>query len=69
MSTSTKRHTWTDQEVEELLRAAVMDEDVWGYCTICGEEICPVEPDAKEAWCENCGAVVLVDGLRRLGLI
>jgi hypothetical protein len=22
-------HTWTDEEIEELLRAAVMDEDAW----------------------------------------
>ena len=27
-------HTWTDIETEELLRAAVFDEDCWGYCRL-----------------------------------
>ena len=62
-------HPWTENEIEQLLRAAVMDDDCWGYCTLCGEEISPVEPDAGRTWCEGCGHVVKIDGLRSLGLI
>jgi hypothetical protein len=62
-------HVWTDNETEELLRAAVFDDDCWGYCTICGLEICPVEPDAAKSWCEHCNRVVNIDGLRSQGLI
>lgn len=62
-------HDWTDEEIEELLRAAVMDEDTWGYCHICGMEISPIEPDALETWCETCNAKVELDGLRSLGYI
>jgi hypothetical protein len=62
-------HIWAESEIEELLKAAVLDLDAWGYCTVCGEEICPVEPDAGRTWCEGCGQVVKIDGLRSLGLI
>ncbi len=69
MSKPMHAHNWTEGEMEQLLRAAVMDDDVWGYCTICGEEIYPVEPDATDAWCENCSALVPIDGLECLGYI
>ena len=62
-------HHWTDAEIEELLRAAVFDEDLWAYCTNCGQEISPLEPDAERAWCDYCGCQVQVEGLRFLGLI
>ena len=69
MPKSTFIHAWTEEEIEELLRAAAMDEDCWGYCTSCGEEICPVEPDAVRSYCWGCGKVVEIEGLRTLGLI
>lgn len=62
-------HHWTKTEIEELLRAAVFDEDLWSYCTACGQEISPVEPDVEWAWCGHCGCRVQVEGLRFLGLI
>ncbi len=62
-------HVWTEDETEELLRAAVFDEDCWGYCKNCGMEVSPVEPDAAKSWCDNCNQVVNIDGLRSLGLI
>jgi Zn finger protein HypA/HybF involved in hydrogenase expression len=63
-------HDWTDDEIEDLLRAAVMeDEDAWCYCAECGTEISPVEPDAAWSWCSACHSKVKVDGLRSLGLI
>jgi hypothetical protein len=62
-------HIWTDTETEELLRAAVFDEDCWGYCRLCGMEICPLEPDAAESWCESCNKVVPVESLRSLGYL
>ena len=63
------RHDWTDDEIEDLLRAAVFDEDCWGYCADCGMEISPIDPDAGETWCVDCHSKVKVEGLRSLGLI
>lgn len=62
-------HDWTEDEIEDLLRAAVFDEDCWGYCGLCGMEIPPIEPDADETWCETCNSRVKVDGLLGLGIL
>jgi hypothetical protein len=62
-------HIWTESEIEDLLRAAVTDEDCWGYCQTCGMEISPIEPDAEWSWCSTCHSKVKVDGLRSLGYV
>jgi hypothetical protein len=47
-------HPWTDNEIEDLLRAAVMDDDCRCYCP---------------AWCAICQSRVRVEGLRSLGVV
>ena len=35
--------------------AAVERDDMTGFCTACGDQAGPVEPDAREYRCESCG--------------
>ena len=57
------RHHWSKDELLELLTTADAMGDCWGYCSRCGVEISPVEPDATRAWCEGCGAEVAITSL------
>jgi hypothetical protein len=40
--------------VEQVLAAVEADEQT-GFCTECGDETGPVEPDARGYCCESCG--------------
>ena len=57
---------------DEMLLIMLMDANSMGgidaSCKECGCEIW-CEPDAMDAWCDNCDKVVKVNGLASLGLI
>ena len=38
------------------LRAAISADDNTGFCLACGNEAPGIEPDARRATCEDCGA-------------
>ena len=40
--------------VEQVLAAVESDEQI-GFCTECGDETGPVEPDARGYRCDSCG--------------
>ena len=59
--TTKKAHKWTEEEQEDLLRAAMFDRDLWGYCPTCGEEVEVYELDNPWAYCGDCDHKVRVD--------
>jgi len=44
----------TDRRRADII-AAVERDDMTGFCTACGDQAGPVEPDAREYRCESCG--------------
>lgn len=48
------QYTHPSLTVERILQAVERDDNE-GFCTACGEEAGPVEPDARRYKCEACG--------------
>ena len=61
-----------DEELNDYIIIMIEDSIQYGWiaapCVECGELV-RCEPDAKEAWCENCELVCKVKGLAVLGMI
>ena len=57
---------------EELAMAEAVlfgDEHLEAPCEVCGNPIYPLEPDAHEAYCEECGCVQpVINPLTEMGL-
>ena len=57
------------EQIEEIADAALMDGIIEAECLECGATI-QCEPDARTAWCDNCGKHVKVENLLHvLGMI
>lgn len=39
----------------DMIMDAVKEDEYFGFCVSCGEQMNPVEPDAREYECEACG--------------
>ena len=61
------KHDWSKSELLDLLETADAGGDCWGYCSQCGAELGPVEPDAVRAWCDRCGEEVSIEGPALMG--
>lgn len=55
--------------VEKMLEAAALDSVCPGICKNCTFTCSGVEPDARDAWCENCGKLRVESVLVIAGLI
>jgi hypothetical protein len=40
----------------DAVERTIMDDEMVGFCTACGEEQGGVEPDAERYTCQSCGA-------------
>ena len=57
-----------DDELYAMLVDANDLGGIYATCKVCGDEIY-CEPDAMNAWCDNCDKVVRVHGLASMGCI
>jgi len=44
------------RDLMDAVQRTIMDDEMVGFCTACGEEQGGVEPDAERYTCESCGA-------------
>ena len=44
------------RDLMDAVQRTIIDDEMVGFCTACGEEWYGVEPDAERYTCESCGA-------------